>query len=126
MVITSPELALASNDSSSSSFSITVYRRRAPMFSVRSLTENASSASRRMPSSVNSSFTSSVPSRAVYCLISEASVSDRMLTKSSALSESSSTRMGKRPCNSGMRSEGRARWKAPEAMNRIWSVRTMP
>ena len=37
-----------------------------------------------------------------------------------------STRIGKRPCNSGIRSLGLLRWKAPDATNRIWSVLTMP
>ena len=34
----------------------------------------------------------------------------------------SSTRIGRRPCSSGSRSDGLATWKAPEAMNRMWSV----
>ncbi|MNF83703.1 hypothetical protein D3C84_660310 [compost metagenome] len=38
----------------------------------------------------------------------------------------SSTRIGRRPCSSGTRSLGLLRWKAPEAMNRMWSVLTMP
>ena len=38
----------------------------------------------------------------------------------------SSTRMGKRPWNSGMRSLGRATLKAPAAMKRMCSVRTEP
>ena len=41
-------------------------------------------------------------------------------------SDSNSTRIGKRPCSSGMRSEGFDTWKAPAAINRMWSVRTMP
>jgi hypothetical protein len=40
------------------------------------------------------------------------------------VSADSSTRIGKRPCSSGIRSLGLARWNAPEAMNRMWSVRT--
>ena len=46
--------------------------------------------------------------------------------KSSAVRGCSSTLMGKRPCISGIRSEGLDTWKAPEAMKRMWSVRTMP
>ena len=42
------------------------------------------------------------------------------------LSEESSTRIGNRPCSSGMRSEGLLTWKAPAAMKRTWSVRTGP
>ena len=38
----------------------------------------------------------------------------------------SSTRIGRRPCSSGIRSDGLLRWNAPEAMNRMWSVLTMP
>ena len=49
-----------------------------------------------------------------------------MRTKSSFVKGSSSTRMGKRPCSSGIRSDGLETWKAPAAMNRMWSVRTMP
>ncbi len=46
--------------------------------------------------------------------------------KSSFVSESSSTRIGNRPCSSGIRSEGFVVLKAPAAMNRMWSVFTMP
>jgi len=109
----------AENDTSSSSFSITVYRRRAPMFSVFSFTEKAISASRRMPSSVNSIFTFSVASSAWYWRVRQASVEVRMRSKSAIARDSSSTRIGKRPCNSGIRSDGLARWKAPDAMNRM-------
>jgi hypothetical protein len=52
--------------------------------------------------------TPSVASSAVYCVVSEASGSVRMRTKSSAVSASSSTRIGKRPCSSGIRSDGLA------------------
>jgi hypothetical protein len=34
-------------------------------------------------------------------------------------SDCNSTRIGKRPCNSGIRSLGLLRWKAPEATNRM-------
>ncbi|MNT37793.1 hypothetical protein D3C72_1739490 [compost metagenome] len=79
-----------------------------------------------MPSGRKSSVTPSVASNAWYCLTSEAWVCVRMASKSCTDSDSSSTRIGKRPCNSGIRSLGLARWKAPEAMNRMWSVLTMP
>ena len=49
-----------------------------------------------------------------------------MRLKSSGDSALSSTRIGSLPCSSGIRSEGFARWKAPEATNKIWSVRTEP
>ena len=85
---------------------MTVCSRRAPMFSVVSFTSNATSASRRTPDSSNLISTPSVASSAEYCRQSEASGSVRIRTKSSTLSGSSSTRMGRRPCSSGMRSEG--------------------
>ena len=56
------------------------------------------------PSGVKSSVTPSVASSAWYCLIRQASVLVRMRSKSSTDSESSSTRIGKRPCSSGIRS----------------------
>ena len=49
-----------------------------------------------------------------------------MASKSSTDSGASSTRIGKRPCNSGIKSLGLDKWNAPEAMNRMWSVLTMP
>ena len=55
-----------------------------------------------------------------------ASGSVRMRRRSSRVSAFSSTRIGRRPCSSGSRSEGLATWKAPEAMNRMWSVFTGP
>ena len=88
------------------------------MFSVRSLTWKAISAMRRTPSVVNSHRARPrSPCSAWYCVVSEASGSVRMRTKSSTFSESSSTRIGNRPCSSGIRSEGLDRLKAPEAMN---------
>ncbi|MCY1550469.1 hypothetical protein D9M68_867260 [compost metagenome] len=79
-----------------------------------------------MASWVNSSVTPSVLISATYCLIRLASVSLRMRMKSSRVRAFSSTRIGRRPCNSGSRSLGLLTWKAPEAMNRIWSVCTGP
>ena len=51
-----------------------------------------------------------------YCFKSAFSGSVRMRTKSGSVRESSSTRIGKRPCSSGMRSEGFETWNAPAAM----------
>ena len=51
------------------------------------------------------------PSGRTYCLISEASVSLRMRMKSSRVSALSSTRIGRRPCSSGKRSDGLAVWE---------------
>ena len=42
--------------------------------------------------------------------------------KSSLDKASSSTLIGSLPCNSGSKSEGLANWKAPDAINNIWSV----
>src|SRR6185312_1500288 len=50
----------------------------------------------------------------------------RMRTKSPTFRESSSTRIGSRPCSSGIRSDGFDRLKAPEAMKSTWSVLTGP
>src|SRR5882672_5774365 len=105
---------------------MTVYRRRAPMFSVFSFTDQAISARRRIPSDKKEISTSSVASSAWYWRVRQASVAVRILSKSSTESESSSTRMGRRPCSSGIRSEGLERWNAPLAMNRMWSVFTIP
>ena len=62
----------------------------------------------------------------MYCLIRALSGSVRMRTKSCSVSESSSTRMGNRPWNSGIRPEGLDEWNAHAEINRIWSVLTMP
>ncbi len=66
------------------------------------------------------------PSAPTYCRVSAFSGSVRMRMKSSLVRAFSSTRIGKRPWNSGIRSEGLLMWNAPEATNRIWSVRTAP
>src|SRR6185437_7837679 len=116
----------ASNEISSSTFSRIVCRRRAPMFSVCSLTIAANRARDATASSVNESFRPSVSSSATYCLISAFFGSVRMRTKSASERELSSTRIGKRPCSSGIRSEGLVVWNAPAAMKRMCSVRTIP
>ena len=64
------------------------------------------SAIRSMAESVNVSSTPSVPSSAWYCLINEFRGCTSIRFRSSILSASSSTRIGKRPCSSGIRSEG--------------------
>jgi ATP-dependent HslUV protease ATP-binding subunit HslU len=63
--------------------------------------------------------TPSVAISAVYCLTSALRGSVRMRTNSAWPSGSSSTRIGKRPCSSGMRSDGLDTWNAPAAMNRM-------
>ena len=55
-----------------------------------------------------SQFTPSVSIKAVYCLIKHPWGSVKMRTRSSWVKSNNSTRIGKRPCNSGNRSEGRA------------------
>ncbi len=79
-----------------------------------------------MASSVKVRVMSSVASSACCWRIRLASGSVRMRRRSSRLSAFSSTRIGSRPCSSGSRSEGLAMWKAPEAMNNMWSVFTGP
>jgi hypothetical protein len=70
--------------------------------------------------------TPSLWSRAWYCFRRAFSGTVRIWKKSSSVRFWSSTRMGKRPWSSGMRSEGFETWKAPLAMNRMWSVLTIP
>ena len=79
-----------------------------------------------MPDSSKLTLTPSVESSAVACFVKAAFGSVRIRLKSSTLSELSSTRIGKRPCNSGIKSEGLTRWNAPDAIKRMWSVLTVP
>ncbi|MNY70064.1 hypothetical protein D3C86_2081200 [compost metagenome] len=74
---------------------------------------------RRIPSAVNSILTPSVPINALYCSVNEALGSVRMRSKSSVVSACNSTRIGRRPCSSGIKSDGLAVWNAPEAINRM-------
>ena len=87
------------------------------MFSMREFTSVAMRAISATASARISSVTFSVASSAVYCLVSAFSGSVRMRTKSSSVSDSSSTRIGNRPCSSGIRSLGFETWNAPAAMN---------
>src|SRR5690606_35623316 len=94
MTMAVPALARsAAAERSSSSRSLTVCRRRAPMFSVRSFTSQAISAMRRTPSALNATESPSVPSSSRYCSVREALGSVRMRSKSPADRDSSSTRM---------------------------------
>ncbi len=126
MVTDSPALSGAENEISSSSRSIMVCRRRAPIFSALSFTSNADFAICVTPSSVNSMARPSVFINALYCTVNAASGSVNIRSKSSAFNADNSTRIGKRPCSSGIRSLGLVREKAPDAINNIWSVFTMP
>ena len=116
----------ALNDTDSSSRSSKVCRRLAPIFSTDSFTCHAISAMRVMALGSNSRATFSVLSNRLYCSVKLTSGSVNIRAKSSALSGVSSTRMGNRPCISGIRSEGRDKWNAPDAMNRMWSVLIIP
>mmetsp|Transcript_17478 Transcript_17478/g.52796 ORF Transcript_17478/g.52796 Transcript_17478/m.52796 type:complete len:227 (-) Transcript_17478:713-1393(-) len=81
---------------------------------------------RHLASSVISSCTPSVNMRASCCFTKLFSGSVRMVYISFSVSGLSSTRMGSRPCNSASRSDGLQKWKAPDAMKRMWSVLTLP
>ena len=62
----------------------------------------------------------------MYCFTKALFGSVKILTKSSTDRSSNSTRIGKRPCNSAIKSLGLLSWKAPEPMNKMWSVLTKP
>ena len=94
------------------------------MFSMRSLTAAAMRATSAMPSVVNSSDAPSASTSAAYCRVSAFSGSVMMRTKSASVSGVSSTRIGNRPCSSGIRSLGFDTWNAPAAMKSTWSVLT--
>src|SRR5256885_66448 len=96
------------------------------MFSVLVFTCIAISAIASTGSGANRRVTCSVFRSSTYCVIRAFRGSVRMRTKSSRVKGSSSTRIGKRPWSSGIRSDGLAMWNAPAAMNRMWSVRTTP
>ena len=96
------------------------------MSSVFWFTSAARRAISRTPSSAKTRFTPSVFINATYCFSRALSGSVKIRKNSSFPRAFSSTRMGKRPWSSGTRSEGLQRWKAPLAMNRMWSVLTIP
>ena len=98
---------------SSISRSITVCRRRAPMFSVRSLTCQAASARRRIPSWVNSMLTLRLPSAPCTDRSGRRRAGQDAHTEVVVVRRSSSTRIGRRPCSSGMRSDGLTSGMAP-------------
>src|ERR1700683_1323773 len=93
----SPVRSGAEKEISSSTRSITVCNRRAPIFSTLELTATATSATASIESSENSNVTPSVASSATYCLISEASGSVRIRRRASRVRGFRSARMGKRP-----------------------------
>mmetsp|Transcript_11879 Transcript_11879/g.34785 ORF Transcript_11879/g.34785 Transcript_11879/m.34785 type:complete len:223 (+) Transcript_11879:194-862(+) len=126
MTTLSPARSVAEKERSSISRSMMVCSRRAPMFSTSRLICVASLAIRHLASSVNSSCTPSVNMRAHCCLMRLGSGSVRMVYMSFSVSGLSSTRIGRRPCSSASRSDGLQKWKAPEAIKRMWSVLTLP
>jgi len=126
MVTEKGDVPPASNETSSSTVSRMVASRRAPMSSVWSFTRAASRAISRTASPVNSRLTPSVPRSARYWLTRALLGSVRIRTRSSSSRALSSTRIGNRPCSSGMRSVGLLTWNAPAAMKSTWSVRTGP
>src|SRR6266542_4182020 len=95
------------------------------MFSARWLTVEAISATSSTASCPNASVTPSVFKSSTYWRMRAFCGSLRMRTKSSRVKGSSSTRIGKRPWSSGIRSDGLETWKAPAAMKRMWSVLPM-
>ncbi len=99
-------LSGTSNKNSFNNLLITVCNLRAPMFSISALMVNAVFAISSMASSVNSMLTSSASKSAMYCLVKAFRGSLKILMKSSFVRLSNSTRIGNRPCNSGIRSEG--------------------
>ena len=103
-----------------------VIRRRAPIFSIRWFACDARSAIASMADSSKLTCSPSTSSKSCCCLVSELSGSVRMRMKSSLVSDLSSTRMENLPWSSGMRSVTAEVWNAPAAMNRIWSVLTVP
>ena len=119
VIFTSPLCMLGdSNKSSSKSFSTMVCRRRAPILSVFSFTSKAISAIRSIDSIVKITSTFSVPLHALDCSMKAFFGSVRIWTKLSLVKSFNSTRIGKRPCNSGIKSLGLDIWKAPEPINR--------
>ena len=89
-------------------------------------TSKAISASLETASFVKMTSTFSVASNALYCFNKAFLGSVRIRSKSSLDKSFNSTRIGKRPCNSGIKSLGFATWKAPDAINKIWSVLITP
>ena len=122
ITIFSPARSVAVKLISSKIFSIIVWSLLAPIFSTVEFTSDAILAIASIPSFENSKSTFSVLSNALYCFIKLLSGSLRILLKSSLVKASSSTLIGSLPWSSGNKSDGLASWKAPEAINKIWSV----
>mmetsp|Transcript_25841 Transcript_25841/g.97323 ORF Transcript_25841/g.97323 Transcript_25841/m.97323 type:complete len:276 (+) Transcript_25841:96-923(+) len=119
-------MSAASNDRSSITRSITVYSRRAPMFSTLLLISAARFAISRIASSSISRVTPSAFISAFCCSSKFARGSVRIRYRSSAVRPLSSTRIGSRPCSSASMSDGLDAWKAPEQTKSTWSVLTGP
>ena len=120
IAIVSPVRRAAWNDTSSSSRSITVYSRRAPMFSWRLVDRERDL--REPPDAVGRELEMHLLGREQRLVLPrQARVGARSGSARSPSTDSgdSSTRIGKRPCSSGIRSDGFDRWNAPDAMNRM-------
>ena len=126
IVIVSPACSSASKEISSSTFSITVCNLLAPISSVFSLAFNEKEAKALIASSENSIFKSSTLNNAWYCLNKEFLVFVNILYKTSSFNDSNSTLKGNLPWSSGNKSLGFETWKAPAAINKIWSVEIVP
>ena len=119
IVSVSPECSSAEKLASSRTFSIIVCKRRAPIFSLRLFTSSARKLILSIASSLNSIFKPSVSKSAVYCFVRAFFGSSKIRLNSFFVRLSSSTRRGKRPCNSGIKSLGALMLKAPAAINKI-------
>ena len=108
----------ASNARSSSTRSMIVCSRRAPMFSMRAFT---SVAMRAISATASGLDVERAPSRSPAARCTAWSARSRARSgcarSPASDSDSSSTRIGKRPCSSGIRSLGFETWNAPAAMN---------
>mmetsp|Transcript_28226 Transcript_28226/g.45241 ORF Transcript_28226/g.45241 Transcript_28226/m.45241 type:complete len:202 (-) Transcript_28226:1170-1775(-) len=107
-------------------FSKTVCKRRAPMLSTDRFTSAAMSATCSTAASVKLRSTPSVSMSAFCCISTLVTGSVIMRSRSSRVRPLRFTLTGKRPCNSASISLGFTLWKAPEAMNKIWSVLMLP
>ena len=106
-------------------FSMTVWRRRAPMFSRRSLMRRV--VGQGLDGLLGELDLDPLGGQERRVLADEGVLGLREDAHEVLAGQGvSSTRIGKRPWSSGMRSLGLVMWKAPAAMKRMWSVRTRP
>mmetsp|Transcript_26178 Transcript_26178/g.57961 ORF Transcript_26178/g.57961 Transcript_26178/m.57961 type:complete len:266 (-) Transcript_26178:45-842(-) len=122
----SPALSGASNDISSITRSITVCSLLAPIFSTDLFAMKATRAISRIAKSSKTRSTFSDFISSTCCRMRFVTGSVRIRYMSSSVRPLSVTLMGNRPCSSASRSEGLEVWKAPDAINRMKSVLTLP